>query len=1066
MALDSGEKVVKLKEISGSVPYVPAKSKLSIAVDAFTPALKQLEKNALAVDQANWYNDFIEKTSAQYEIFSEEYKHDPNGMAASTKTYTDNLLNTVPKAFRVQAASILAHKNSAMIGTATNAYIGLQTDKALSGNLETMNNTAADNSAALSVIFNNDLDNAEAKISKINLETQNNSVARLNNDAHMSQILVDNGILDQKNHDIYLDQAIKSWTKNRLLAIMQSFDGEDEAFNYLQSWLNGEDLYPVKDQSNAIFVRANQNLKNYETREDIYTEVFTSFNNLRGKKIADLNKDKNFNLSFQKEFGMPMHFSNFANGANRNAALYIDKYYSTLKTTDKKKVLKELHSIYKITDAAALAMNDQKVTNLNADELEKMFEMIMFNHNIVDPESILSISDANYGKMKAIFAKQGVVPKIWKNYLSTAVGDISNPAVLNDVKKRVELYNDIKNDFGISQLKNTNELIKHIANGNFVSDNSIIAAAESFKTRDMKEITKHINQSVSQDAEKFNKMILHALDNNPSLLDNIFKPFRASVSRDLSLSTFFGDGNKYSKVLIPNNSTLGIQHKFTWFADEPGDVIPPAIQTEFLEMVKKKLINNAPNSSFDIYENDNKTITTAVFETLEELLAAGHSPSKYTEDGQIRLVKNAIEAEFNINGSALHWSAMNAVDAYYNTLPEDQKANAFGINSRTQTPYTLQEVKNFIIDTDSNIIYQPTNKTVNGKIGYKIIIKNPDGLKIKITDANEVWQPDGWDKNLKPDAPANKAELISYLALERKNIIDKWLGPHDPTDGNVEYLVKQLSHGIEKFKIKLSDFSWMVDIPLMDDLPKEWKPFKMLFDLASTNVPDLSEEGSKIETEIKKIKDALVYEEEINLNNKIDSQAKFAEGLFSPDKMPFQHYNDQTNFMHFVTKNWTDTTLPLTFRTNNYMAVKKIKGKWDGALDLKNEDNNAAVFAHPADSIRAGVIVMMNMSTIVNTKVLKQYGDVPTLKQILTHYAEDSKIYLSEATKAGFDINEGVNFQDQDQMHKLIKFMIRHEMGGEAFDKYYPKNNHMILDAYIQQGYRNGLNHFAGKFVN
>ena len=62
--------------------------------------------------------------------------------------------------------------------------------------------------------------------------------------------------------------------------------------------------------------------------------------------------------------------------------------------------------------------------------------------------------------------------------------------------------------------------------------------------------------------------------------------------------------------------------------------------------------------------------------------------------------------------------------------------------------------------------------------------------------------------------------------------------------------------------------------------------------------------------------------------------------------------------------------------------------------------------------------------------------------------------------------DDAVNFQDQDQMHELIKFMIRHEMGGEAFDKYYPKNNHMILDAYIQQGYRNGLNHFAGKFVN
>ena len=60
-------------------------------------------------------------------------------------------------------------------------------------------------------------------------------------------------------------------------------------------------------------------------------------------------------------------------------------------------------------------------------------------------------------------------------------------------------------------------------------------------------------------------------------------------------------------------------------------------------------------------------------------------------------------------------------------------------------------------------------------------------------------------------------------------------------------------------------------------------------------------------------------------------------------------------------------------------------------------------------------------------------------------------------------INESVNFQDQDKMHELIKFKVKDEMSNEAFDKYYPKGI-LILDAYIQQGYKNGLNHFAAKF--
>jgi hypothetical protein len=285
--------------------------------------------------------------------------------------------------------------------------------------------------------------------------------------------------------------------------------------------------------------------------------------------------------------------------------------------------------------------------------------------------------------------------------------------------------------------------------------------------------------------------------------------------------------------------------------------------------------------------------------------------------------------------------------------------------------------------------------------------------------------------------------------------------------------------------IRLADWSWMVDWPFADDIPNEWKPFKMLFDLG-LELPNLTEKKIELEKQAKKEFEKLNYSEKIQLNSNMTSEAKIAESLFAPHLMPIRHYNEQTQFLHFVTTNYNKkfdsdgNKIPLSFRTNNYMGVKNIgnpnkvagpqeyhrpAGAWDGSLNLKNVGNNAAVFAHPADSIRAGVIVMMNMSTIVGTDVTKKYGDFPTIEQILTNYAEDSKIYLAEATKAGFDINEGINFQDQDQMHKFIKFMIRHEMGSVAFDKYYPAGN-LILDAYIQEGYRNGLNHFAGKLGN
>ena len=106
----------------------------------------------------------------------------------------------------------------------------------------------------------------------------------------------------------------------------------------------------------------------------------------------------------------------------------------------------------------------------------------------------------------------------------------------------------------------------------------------------------------------------------------------------------------------------------------------------------------------------------------------------------------------------------------------------------------------------------------------------------------------------------------------------------------------------------------------------------MLFDLGQS-VPNLSEKKKELEIQANKEKEKKTYSEQIFSNSQIPDRAKLAEALYAPHEMPIKHYNDQSQFMHFVTTNWQDKTLPLTFRTNNYMAVKKIDGGWNGALD-------------------------------------------------------------------------------------------------------------------------------------
>ena len=146
------------------------------------------------------------------------------------------------------------------------------------------------------------------------------------------------------------------------------------------------------------------------------------------------------------------------------------------------------------------------------------------------------------------------------------------------------------------------------------------------------------------------------------------------------------------------------------------------------------------------------------------------------------------------------------------------------------------------------------------------------------------------------------------------------------------------------------------------------------------------------------------------------------------------------------------------------MAVMKTDSAWVGEMTDVNTGNQAAVFASPIDSIRAGVRVMINNSTLINNNTTKRYGDEPTLGEILTAYAENSNIYL-QALEEKTDMTRDtvVNFLDPTQMRNIIKFMIEHEMGSTAFNKYYAPNNQLFLDAMIMEGYELGINSYEGK---
>jgi hypothetical protein len=99
--------------------------------------------------------------------------------------------------------------------------------------------------------------------------------------------------------------------------------------------------------------------------------------------------------------------------------------------------------------------------------------------------------------------------------------------------------------------------------------------------------------------------------------------------------------------------------------------------------------------------------------------------------------------------------------------------------------------------------------------------------------------------------------------------------------------------------------------------------------------------------------------------------------------------------------------------------------------------------------------VMINNSTLINNKTTKRYGDESyNRRNIKSTYAENTVIYLNALEeKTNFTRDTAINFFDGNQMNQLIKFMIEHEMGSEAFNNYYPPQNQLLLDKMIFEGY-------------
>jgi len=463
---------------------------------------------------------------------------------------------------------------------------------------------------------------------------------------------------------------------------------------------------------------------------------------------------------------------------------------------------------------------------------------------------------------------------------------------------------------------------------------------------------------------------------------------------------------------------------------------------------------------------------------LDAMNKEGYGATNFTGNNQIEIKKHAYEKEIGFMGQGFENSIIAIGNELESSLSEIEKRERFGVKDegfgipltdmvigRKSVPNSISDIIKTEIDNGfENTMIEPTG-TMNkfGKPNYHLKI-NHNGYTINLTEGNKFFDPTGFGGMQElTGKSASRKDLINTLTEEKYNEFEKTFG--HLLDGNDGWqgFSKNVIYKTIKMGIEASDYKFYPDVPLLNDVPAEVKPFAFIFKTLGIDV-DLKPyyaEGAKINNTIN---ETLSYDARIDANSKIIPKDKLIESVMPPHKMNYTEQNMSLKFRQHVYDNYQDKSLPLTFRTNNYMAVMKTDSAWVGEMTDVDTGNQAAVFASPIDSIRAGMRVMINNSTLINNNTTKRYGDEPTIGEILSTYAEDTNIYLQALEeKTEFSRDTTINFFDSTQVGKLIKFMIEHEMGSEAFNNYYPPENQLYLDAMILEGYDLGINSYGGK---
>ena len=1048
MALDTGKEKVKIQTLDSNVPYVKAKSNFSVAVDAFAPTFKRMQDEHAATAQANYFQNFQIQTRDYFAslIKDDKTRNDPSLMKQAVDTYSKELLDKVPPAYKIQANAMLSGASANLISHASNNRMTLDEQKFEFDNAQ---------------VWQTNKENAEfaiktaSEIPELNLSLQGindktiKALLAVNEQAHSDyELLVKIGSKEtrsDKDHMKNINGAIEDLHVARGFYMMTAYGDDDKkALEWLASYNSGDNPTALLDQftseehkDNPIFKMYQSQYSDQETRNGIKDKILARYKEFRNESIYGKPKRIKPNIKQLKEVGQPLHISNFIGGftdvnkiaADNNLELTDELINYVSKANNTQRVVsKTMQNPNKIINWA-----DEGVTP------EEWATALLANNNI----NKVKYSDLQSDGFKTainLMAEQDYYPPQLANALAiNNGGSWKDESSLNKFAEQSEIYQYVKNLFpnieypGFYEQALSTGAIDEIKNGNFGTATNIL---EGINNDDK---ATRLTSIVNNEDSTLN---FRQLFNSKVASPNWFMEMMAGGKGDL------------------NKHLFTAADQSTFFAMVPSNITPPAAYTQFQNFFNEALANMTVGTEIDPWKDGNENLRNQAWNiATRKLKQSGWGIETNTSDGKPKLVKDPFWQTYG---------EPNNNDIYAHVKKAFMTGNNIEDTFGTKDWNSIHETLNKYFDNKNNenvkiSIDRQMYNDENDRPAYKLTLWDGDFM-IPI-EGN--FKPIGWT-DLSKNGETVKGSMATLINDTTNKIYEEmgdkvWFNgeEHERSDWGKRFL-----HTVIRNGIKLSDYRFYPDIPGIDDQPKEIRPFAFLARMMGFN-GDLREIATELSLAAKTANDSISQQKKINANRDLSNLEKVTSAAVPPEKMVLSENAMSLNFKDYALENYNNTELRLSHRTNNWTSISS--DSWDGEIPLKyrKDGRTFAVFSHPKDSIRAAAKLFLNHSVLTQSlnKIAPEYGSVPTVEEILvgTKYATDMQSYF-DALDDHPTLNRDtkIDLMDANQMHTLLKFITKHEMGVEYFNEKFGINN-AYVNAVIFRGIDEAINSYNGE---